>query len=643
MKKTAAVGLGTFALAVAFAAKDPVIMTVGGEKVPKSEFEYLYNKNAEQQVNQQTIEEYAELFKLYKMKVADARAAGIDTVSKFKREMEEYRHDLAKPYLADSTFFNNFADECVECAKEEVVARHIMLFKTRDPKTNRHLREKADSLLGVLKAGADFAEVARAESQDRSSKSRGGLMGWIVAGNFPVEFEEVAYNLGEGKLSNVVETPMGYHILLGGKHRPARGKVQVQHILKLTQGKDEAGQAKALQQIDSLYNVVIANPESFSEVASKNSEDPGSARQGGMLPLFGTGEMVAEFDSVSFALPDGAISKPVKTAYGYHIIKKIGSQGPNLNAFRSQQIARMSSPQDPRHAKIRKQQNDKLAKRHKGSLDAKTIAMLEAKALNSGIDSLFVVSLSENPMPLAKVEGEKYSTADLAPRMKKFDVPAGENAVEALNSAIDAFYNTKLVYAEEDYLLKTEPDYRNLLKEYVDGSLLYEISVQKVWDRAAKDTEGLEKFFEANRDNYKWTEPHAKGYLVQAPNDSVAEQIKIFAAGIEDNTEKIFKLREEFKNVAQFDRVLVTKGTNAMVDNLMFGGDPVTPQSQKYTVYFMLEPRVIMEPEDVSDVKGMVTSDYQNEFQNSWEAELKAKYPAVVNEKVLKSVSRKKN
>jgi len=641
MKKTVAAGLGACAVALTFAAKDPVIMTVNGVDVPKSEFEYLYNKNSKQQINPQTLDEYVEMFKLYKMKVADARAEGIDTLAKFREESEQYRHELAAPYLADSVYINQLVQEAYDRSKGEVEAYHVMLFKTRDAAQNVRLRQQADSLQKVLAAGGDFADIAARYSQDRGSKNRGGRMGWIVANAYPAAFEEVAFALPEGKISDVVESPVGYHVLKGGKHRKARGKAQVAHILKLTQGKDEAAQARAKAEIDSLYSVVIAAPQTFQTVATANSEDRGSARQGGMLPWFGAGEMVEEFDSVAFSLSDGEISKPVKTAYGYHIIKKIGSK--DIDSFaemKPQLVARVTSPQDPRFKMIRARQTERLAKKHKGSLNEKTVAAIRSDVAREGLDSALFANWTTVPngdLPLLKVDGKTVKAGEFMDGIKRFRTPASQMADETLADRLDAFYNSRLVEAEEDWLAKNEPDYRNLLKEYVDGTLLYEVSVKKVWDRASKDTEGLNKFFERNRSNYKWTEPHAKGFLVQAANDSVASLIRERAAQLAPDT-LAQTLRKEFQGQASVDRVLVSKGTNAMVDNLLFGGPEVRPTSAKYQTYFMINPRLITEPEEVNDVKGMVTSDYQNEFQAAWEKELRSKYPVTVNEKVLKQV-----
>ena len=124
---------------------------------------------------------------------------------------------------------------------------------------------------------------------------------------------------------------------------------------------------------------------------------------------------------------------------------------------------------------------------------------------------------------------------------------------------------------------------------------------------------------------------------MQAINDSVANLVRERAAQLQGDSVPII-LRKEFYGKAIVDRVLVSKGTNAMVDYLMFGGPEAKPSNSKYTVMFMLNPRIINRPEEVSDVKGLVTSDYQNEFQAAWEAELRRKYPVTVNEKVLKKV-----
>lgn len=641
MKKPILTGVGLAAVLLAYAAKDPVIMTINGEDVTKSEFEYLYNKNSQQQINPQTLDEYVEMFKLYKMKVADAKAAGLDTTAKFRKEAEQYRHDLATPYLADSVYLNQLVDEAYARSRKEAVAKHIMFFKSPNPEHNLQMKAKADSLKQVLDNGGNFEELARQYSQDKRSAVNGGTMGYIVSGQYPYGFEVAAFATPEGSVSDVVESPQGYHILKGGHKRDARGRVKVSHILKLA--RQESDWARAKEQIDSLYQVVTANPEKFNEIATTNSDDRGSARQGGQLPWFGAGEMVEEFDSAAFALKKGEISKPVKSQFGYHIIMKQDERDPlPKEAVKKQTLARMSSPQDERYALIQKHQTERFAARHKAQVNKSGLDAVNGYVAKNGIDSLFYAKWLGNDgnITLMTADGNKYSVAEF---VAKFNGVKQSNLVAAkgiIDANLDSWMNGILIGLEEETLAKSEPDYRNLLKEYVDGSLLYEVSVLKVWDKAAKDIPGLEKYFAENRMKYKWETPHVKGVFVQAANDSVATAIKDLARGAAED-DIVPALRKQFKNQMAAERILVPKGSNAMVDYVAFDG-PVAPSSiEKYPVMFMLNKRILTVPEEMQDVKGLVTSDYQNMFQEQWENDLRKKYNVKVNKKVLKSVNRK--
>ena len=641
MKKPILTGVGLAAVLLAYAAKDPVIMTINGEDVTKSEFEYLYNKNSQQQINPQTLDEYVEMFKLYKMKVADAKAAGLDTTAKFRKEAEQYRHDLATPYLADSVYLNQLVDEAYARSRKEAVAKHIMFFKSPNPEHNLQMKAKADSLKQVLDNGGNFEELARQYSQDKRSAVKGGTMGYIVSGQYPYGFEVAAFATPEGSIADVVESPQGYHILKGGHKRDARGRVKVSHILKLA--RQESDWARAKEQIDSLYQVVTANPEKFNEIATTNSDDRGSARQGGQLPWFGAGEMVEEFDSAAFALKKGEISKPVKSQFGYHIIIKQDERGPlPKEAVKKQTLARMSSPQDERYSLIQKHQTELFAARHKAQVNQSGLDAVNDYVAKNGIDSLFYAKWLGNDgnITLMTADGNKYNVADFVAKFNGVKQSNPAAAKEIIDANLDSWMNGILTGLEEEALAKSEPDYRNLLKEYVDGSLLYEVSVLKVWDKAAKDIPGLEKYFAENRMKYKWDTPHVKGVFVQAVNDSVATAIKNLARGAAED-DIVPALRKQFKNQMAAEKILVPKGSNAMVDYVAFDG-PVAPSSiEKYPVMFMLNKRVLTVPEEMQDVKGLVTSDYQNMFQEQWENELRNKYSVKVNKKVLKSVNKK--
>lgn len=628
--------------ALAWGAKDQVIMTVNGVDVPKSEFEYLYHKNSQQQMSAQPLEEYVEMFKNYRLKVADAIAEGLDTTASFRQEMAQYRNDLAAPYLADSLFLNKLVKEAHDRSLTEVESSHIMIFKGQTKAENDAAIARLDSLRGVLAAGGDFASLAAQYSQDRGSSSRGGSLGWITAGRFPYKYEETAFSLQPGEISEVISSPMAYHILKGGERRPARGQVRVSHIMRmLPPGATPEVEAAAKSKIDSIHTLLVASPGRFEELAMEYSEDPGSARSGGLLPWFGAGQMVEEFDSVSFSLPIEKISEPFRTRFGWHIVLKLAEKPvPSLEEMKAGELQRISNPQDERYAMVRDNQTEQLARRHKGSLDQAALDRMKLGLVMNGLDSLYYQNYTTEAARSEKIGqiGKTPLTAgQLIDTFHGALQPDPAAAEKLFDSKVALFFNHRLVAVEEDRLEVEEPDYRNLLHEYENGSLLYEVSVRKVWDRAAKDEEGLRDYFTKHRDEYKWIEPRAKGILVQAKNDSVAQAVAARFAELPAE-EALSVIRKEFKGEMSAERMLVAKGQNPMIDNLLFGAPEVKPSNTAYSVYFMLNGRVLDAPEEVADVRGQVTSDYQELLEQEWIKELRAKYPVTVNEKVLKKV-----
>ncbi len=624
-------------------AKDEVIMTVNGVDVPRSEFEYLYHKNQQQQVDPQSLDEYAEMFTIYKLKVADALAQKLDTMASFRKEMDQYKAELAAPYMTDSLYLNSLVKEAYDMSRDEVEAFHIMIAKGATYKDVAAARAQADSLHQVLLNGGDFAELAAKYSIDRASNNAGGRMGYILAGRFPYYFEKAAYSLAPGEISDVVESPQGFHILKGGKRRPARGTVLVEHIMKMVPANASAEeQASAKASIDSIYNAVVANPEKFEELARTLSDDKGSGRQGGRLNWFGAGMMVEPFDSAAFALQVEEISMPVRSQYGWHVIRKLDAKEPaDLAEMKPNVLKRISNPQDERFKLVDHNLIEKLQRKLKANIINKNLDAICKEIKANGIDSAWRAKALDKTglgaTEIARIGNKAITLADWAEGSSPMTVPAGIQAENEFRNSVYAYYGNCLKDAEADWLYDNEPDYRNLLNEYREGSLLYEASLREVWDKAAKDNDALTDYFNAHKADYSWTKPHVKGILVQATNDSVAGLVRTALREVSDDA-GLKAIRKQFAGKASIDRILMEQGQNAMVDNIMFGGEKVTPNNKKYTVYFIFEPKLLEAPESMSDVKSLVTSDYQNQLERDWVNSLKARYPVTVNKKVLKKV-----
>lgn len=609
-------------------------MTINGKDIKLSEFEYLYHKNSQQQIEKETLEKYVERFVLYKQKVADAEAAGIDTTQLFIKEFEGYQKDLAAPYMVeDSTYHWQMVEEAYERYKKEIDIDHFMLPVGNSPEETQEMINRMDSIRTCILNGEDWATLADKYSSDPSKPRNHGHYGYISSGMFPYSFENVVYTTPIGNISSPFKTPYGIHMVRVNANRD-RNEVHAKHILKLfPKNATESQKAQCKAQIDSIYQLLLEGAD-FEELAKKESQDGGSARNGGELGWFPRGRMVQPFEDVAFSLPVGQFSEPFASQFGYHIIKKVG-QGlaplsdvlPNIeNAI----------AHDERAGLIRDRRLSDLKSKYNYRLNPGFESFL-TKALSAGqYDSTFVAdNIKGSVMPLFTY-GNKMSAsvADLLPQINaKARFNTNEDAKAYLLSKVETLAEKKLTDYHARELVNTNPEYRNLINEYRDGMLLFEISNRRVWKAANKDTAGLEQYYAANRSKYNWDEPHFKGIILSTKTDSILELVKadIPKFGTDTLTEA---LKHKYGNDILMEHMVVKPGENTLADYLVFHkGDK--PERKACMI---LKGGLIDQPEEMADVRGLVTSDYQDVLEQRWREELAVKYPAKINKKVLKQV-----
>ena len=642
-------GLITFALTLATilpsAAKkdaaDPVLLNIDGRDTKLSEFEYLYNKNNQQQGSQLTRDQYLDLFLIYKLKVADAISAGIDTTKSFKAEYYKYRRELASPYLVDKDLQEQILQNAYDRLKEDVNVSHIMV--SHETNRDKDLANKAllDSIRTEIIAGrADWNEMVIKYSIDPAVKRTGnGDMGFISGnGMFPEPFEAAAYSTKVGEISPVIDSGFGYHIVRVNSRRPAKGQVLVEHILKLTQGMPAEQAEKQKAAIDSIYNVLI-NGADFEDVARRESEDPGSARNGGKLDWFGTGRMVKPFEEAAFNAQDGEITKPFATSYGYHIIHKLAHKGiPSFEESRKMlenQINNDERALQPRNAKI-KQLRDKFAPAIDKDIYNEVINYADA---NGGYDSTLIAKYYNDARPIISFNtGNKISLGELISTMPRIAKISGSDVNQAISSHCYEMIDKTVADIETDLLPAENAEYRNLLNEYHDGILLFEVSNNKVWDKASKDKDGLERFFLLNKDKYKWDAPKFKGYIIFASSDSVKNEALSFLAENTIAADTLVKtMRKHFGKDVKVEKVIAAKGENPIVDAVGFGA-PKPENNGRWAYYFPYAYTVLDQPQEAADVRGAVIADYQTYLENKWVESLKAEHKYKINKKVLKNL-----
>ncbi len=201
---------------------DPIVMKIAGVDVPRSEFEYSYNKNnTEGVIDKKTVEEYVELFINYKLKVQAAMDAHIDTTTAFLTEFAQYRDQQVVPAFATDADMEREAhriyDQTITNIGPDGLIRpaHILIMLQQQATADEQQQAKVriDSIYKALQNGANFEELARSLSQDPGSAAQGGVVGWCSRNQLVKEFEDVAFQLDSGKISAPVQSPFGWHII----------------------------------------------------------------------------------------------------------------------------------------------------------------------------------------------------------------------------------------------------------------------------------------------------------------------------------------------------------------------------------------------------------------------------------------------
>ena len=222
MRKTLVSILCAFAITAGAQTSDPVVMTINGQNVTRSEFEYSYNKNnGDEVIEKTTVEQYVPLFVNYKLKVAAALDARLDTLTSFKQEFAKYRDQQVRPTIVTSEDVENEARKIYDDRQKMIGDKglirpaHILIRLAQKASSAAQDSAKAriDSIYACLRSGADFADLATRLSQDPGSAKRGGLLPWICIGQTLKEFEDVAFSLNKGEMSEPFLSPVGYHIV----------------------------------------------------------------------------------------------------------------------------------------------------------------------------------------------------------------------------------------------------------------------------------------------------------------------------------------------------------------------------------------------------------------------------------------------
>ncbi len=631
---------------------DPVLFTVGGDEVNVSEFRYIYEKNNADNANysMESIEEYLELYKKFKLKVHKAREIGLDTVKSLQKELAGYRKQLANSYLKDKEISNRLVDEVVDRMKTDKKVSHIFIGvnKKGGEQAERGAEEKIYDIYNKLVSnkGLGFDQMAKTLSEDKISAKKDGALGYYVA---PLpdgfyEFENAMYSTEVGKFSEPFRSKMGYHIVKVEDARPARGEMEIAHILIRKESKGKVN-PNAKSTIDSVYTL-LQSGQTFEKLVPKFSEDSKTKSRAGYIGFFGVNQYEKAFEDAAFALTeDNSYTKPVSTKVGYHIIKRI-SKRDNSNEDRLKKRVEQRIKNNDRFATAQKKLIEDVKKDAKFTENKQLISQFE-KVLNETFYSYKWETPNFDEQKALFTLGKKsYDLNDFAKWSKgnvreRLKFPKTTPLNEASQTMYDIYLEEKVMAYEEANLENKYPDFKALMREYREGILLFEITKNEVWDKASQDTIGLRSYFDQHRDDYKWGDRvQTNKITLESSDPSKLDDFKklVDKKGLDKAIDKYkkesgFTVNQEEVTLELMDQeIRGLKHTKGSATELMI---------DKNTAHlYTFVQNVSSSYKTLKEARGYVIADYQDYLEQKWVEGLKKDYPIKVDNKVLKSLTK---
>jgi peptidyl-prolyl cis-trans isomerase SurA len=625
-----------------------VLLTIDNQQVTSKEFMTVYQKNNVdiQTAEKKSIEEYLELYINFKLKVIEAESLGLDTVQSFRKELDGYVNQLTEPYLVDRDYEEALIREAYDRLQEEVNVSHIMI-RVRNgatPEDTLKAWNTINNLYDSAIVAPSFEELALETSEDPSVKDNNGNLGYFTAFRMVYPFENAAYQTNPGNISRPFRTTFGYHIVKVYDVRPARGELRTAYIMLISNDQStEAEKKEAERKIQEIYSE-LKQGANFTEMARVYSEDRGSSRKGGELPWFSTGRMVPEFEEAAFSIEkDGDISEPVKTQFGWHIIKrleyrKMGSYEEEYKSLKSK-VEKDKRSRGSRESLIRKLKIEYKVKTYPKAKEP-FVALVDTSFFKGSWDESRAEGLNSRIMTLTDktYSGEKktYTQKDFAQYIKsKSRKSPIRDSRQTVNELFDQFVGEMIIEHEKSVLKLKYDDFRLLANEYHDGILLFEIMEQKVWKKALKDTAGLEKYYNTHKNEHMWGQ-RVDATLYYCENDSLSNIVM-------DNLEK------GRADTAILSRTNKTSALAVSLKKGRFEKDEIEElskigwqensiqkiNSNNRSVVIRIREILDPQPKELDEVRGIMASGYQDELDKMWIEELRAKYPVEVNQEAL--------
>ncbi len=625
--------------------KDKVLLTIADRPVYTSEFKRVYLKNIDlvKDDTQKDVDEYLDLFINYKLKLQEAIAVGLDQKESHKNELAGYKKQLAANYLTDTQATEALIKEAYERSQARVNASHILIKvnKNATPEDTLKAYQKIIDLRTKIINGEDFKTIAKQFSEDPSAKRNNGDLGWFSAFRMVYPFEDAAFKTAVGEVTKPFRTQFGYHILKVNAKEKLEGEVTVAHIMVSKNDKRTFKEAEdKIKEIETQ----LAQGASFEALAKQFSDDRNTAVNGGKINRFGKGALNSvDFEKAAFSLKaKGEVSKPIRTTYGWHIIKLLEKHP--LPSFESQksELAKKVK-RDSRSQLVTTSFINGLKRKYQIVSNTEAIKEFKEKtpeALLSGKKEMSKELLVEKEF--LRIDKKQYTYKDFATFLQ--DRSLRRNRFKDINTLVaetfKIFERNKILEYYEAHLEDDNEEFAQVYNEYRDGLLLFDLMETQIWNKAKEDSLGLKQYFESHKTNYKEKESYE--IIKVSSTDKVAIQ-------------KVKTLLNEGKNIEEIKTAINKENTNKIIvtsekiskDNAILpedfkGEKGIVELIEDNSYYTLIKIEEVYKSRNktLDEVKGKVLNDYQVKIEENWLKGLHKKYPVTIHKRVLKKIKK---
>lgn len=609
------------------------LMSIADEKITVKDFLRVFNKNMDlvQDQSQKNIDDYLKLYINYKLKLKEAKALGYDQKDSYQKEFKNYKEQLIRAYTNDKEVTATLVSEAYDRTINEVKAQHVLVrFESDQDSLSAYKKIKE---LRSRFINEDFSSLRLSEHDGKSIFVED--LGYFSAFKMVYNFENAAFKTPVGQTSEPFKTQFGYHVVKVLNKRPSKGKVQVAHIMIANTQKDSTLIPE--NRIKELYNL-LQQGSSFEDLAKQYSDDKGSSSRGGVMNPFGSGDISSEiFVDTAFELNEiGALSNPIQTQFGWHILKLI-SRSPVKPFEEIKMDLEQKVKRDARSNIIREKMLEKLMQRY--DISQPDLNQLSQQFVRNDLESDWVLEDSISQKTFLKIESKIFKIKDflafLNKRKRSFKKSTDKNQLIA--KQYENFLADKLFEYKKENLINENKDYANILKEYEEGLLLFDIMQDKIWNRAKKDSLGLKQYFKDNASKFT-LKAKVTGTLVRSNDKNQLNRVQnLWMDGATNEA-----ISDQINSESQL--IIFSNGDFELDNSLL-------PQNINFelgiseiykldTNYVILNITSITPAEVPSfeDSRGAVISEYQTVLESDWIKALRTKYKVNVDNKILKKL-----